>query len=1552
MDKVNIIYDHIKNNEPFCFIKMNDGEISALDPQSEGMSRGDERSSELMANKLKEALNYRNNNYYIGLPCIKCNNHHYNNAINNININDDDKLKNVLNANILINTNVNKTLDIVSTYLKDKKVVIVTNTTNLKNIHKLEKVNIIPYRTIEVSEQFAFDSDYNKVKDLWKELSDDDFVICLCGPLGRVLCYEWFKFNNKLTCLELGSFFDPLLKNRTYLYHTGNHQYCDYCYPCIDIIESDMLKLCEGNLRKECYYFYDEYSFFSFYGWLWPKILKNALVRLETETDSMFLKLIRSKCYGNMLNEYISEHINEGHFLQIDDQDKEVISVLDKLNDKCNSNINNSNYESIDILEIGFYCGHSAALLLSSTNKDINVTSIECNETSGFIKKGKEFIDKYFTNRHTMLYGDSTNILKQLKNNNKKFDIILIDGSNDFEQRYNEIILSYDILKEDGILMMDDTIKNGNLIEYWNHGATNSWNLFVDKNSKLYSIEELYSADYCKGRGFSYGKFIKNKTNFKLLIKENNCLNFKRKNRTQMFESIKSQYNEYNNSIQAIESNYELSLLENYCDIYIDCFKNIKDDKLKIVNLYKCYCLLQLNNNFDKDTTIKIEKLYNKNYFKEMKEMEELYKTISNLMREKLYKYDTNPIPKIIHLLFFGETNFENYHYECIKSMVNNMPNYEIILYNKVEPSNNKYWDEIKKYIKVEKIEVPEDYDNYHLGYFQYKADVVRLNVLYERGGIYLDIDLLIIKNFENIINSGYDVYLSEEGEKGGGLINAFIAAKPKNEFIKLWLESFKCGLRMENWAYHIREGNKNLLEDNKNYMIKYNINILEHKHFFPFMWPERYKFENISNYLNDDIYGIHLFETILHGILVNNNYWKKKYVTLVDNEKYKILYYYILTAYAHKVNIPIIYNKKKLNYGNNIFFNVLETFIKEHNIKFNDGSIYNNYNDGNYYQNDKDFSNTNDLQLNEFFNEILDNNTDINNNILNYINNHIINDMMREKVNNYFENNKPEKIKIDETGIYIYKLNNKYDVTYEINKLNKLYNTNDVSLIQTTCDLNDLNFNIKMDNGLYTLYKCNFLLSMNDTNDTIFVLLLNLFKKYKHLTIVKDSELFDELNIKINNYDNSISNEYNFFKIKYPFDELVVLTLEEYPENQIYVKEQLTKHNLNGKLMINKLNKRPMMGCLEAHMNAIRYAKLKNLSSIMICEDDLQINDSFDIIEKYPEEWDMLYFGGIMTNFNKIENGWVRGTMWCNHAYIVKNTIYDEILKLYDSFDKEEMCSLGRSNDWLYTTYIHPNYNCWIHEAQPIIQRNRLSLIDHSLKWNNNYKWQLWYSNNINKCKLELIGITVSKNYSDLLQYCLKNKIFMKKWYIITDESDKSTIDLINNNNELNNIEIIYHNFNTNGSVFDKGGAIKLAQERIYQNYNNELIMIVDSDIILPIDIAEKISNIYNNIDEDTIYNVSDRINYLTYDDYLNGKYISKISDKFDDNSNWRIAGFFQLYKNNKYYYENSYNCSTCDLTFHHKFKNACVIDVAIAHIGIDSDWPTGKNNWNGRIV
>ena len=51
MEKAELLYTHLKENIPFAFLKLNDGEIKGLKSDATGISRGAERSSALMAQK-------------------------------------------------------------------------------------------------------------------------------------------------------------------------------------------------------------------------------------------------------------------------------------------------------------------------------------------------------------------------------------------------------------------------------------------------------------------------------------------------------------------------------------------------------------------------------------------------------------------------------------------------------------------------------------------------------------------------------------------------------------------------------------------------------------------------------------------------------------------------------------------------------------------------------------------------------------------------------------------------------------------------------------------------------------------------------------------------------------------------------------------------------------------------------------------------------------------------------------------------------------------------------------------------------------------------------------------------------------------------------------------------------------------------------------------------------------------------------------------------------------------------------------------------------------
>jgi GR25 family glycosyltransferase involved in LPS biosynthesis len=169
-------------------------------------------------------------------------------------------------------------------------------------------------------------------------------------------------------------------------------------------------------------------------------------------------------------------------------------------------------------------------------------------------------------------------------------------------------------------------------------------------------------------------------------------------------------------------------------------------------------------------------------------------------------------------------------------------------------------------------------------------------------------------------------------------------------------------------------------------------------------------------------------------------------------------------------------------------------------------------------------------------------------------------------------------------------------------------------------------------------------------------------------------------------------------------------------------------------------------VGCFRSHINAIRYAQQRNLSSVLILEDDIRFRENIcdlatlslplsasasSSLSSDPatataeEDWDILYFGGILTKYDGMDSSrsWVKGTVWCNHAYLVKQRMYSRILELVDTFPN--LIELERRNiDYMYTEYIQPKYNCWLANDQYIIQKEGYSEIDGRVKWANGFDW------------------------------------------------------------------------------------------------------------------------------------------------------------------------------------------------------------------------------------
>lgn len=103
-------------------------------------------------------------------------------------------------------------------------------------------------------------------------------------------------------------------------------------------------------------------------------------------------------------------------------------------------------------------------------------------------------------------------------------------------------------------------------------------------------------------------------------------------------------------------------------------------------------------------------------------------------------------IPKIIHYCWFGEQPLSDEAVKCIESWKKFCPDYEIIQWN--EKNYN-----IKKNEYVSSA--------YQSKKWAFLTDYVRLDVVYEYGGIYLDTDVELIKSLDSLLE--YQAYMGME---------------------------------------------------------------------------------------------------------------------------------------------------------------------------------------------------------------------------------------------------------------------------------------------------------------------------------------------------------------------------------------------------------------------------------------------------------------------------------------------------------------------------------------------------------------------------------------------------------------------------------------------------------------------------------------------------------------------------------------------------------------------------------------------------------------------
>ena len=160
-------------------------------------------------------------------------------------------------------------------------------------------------------------------------------------------------------------------------------------------------------------------------------------------------------------------------------------------------------------------------------------------------------------------------------------------------------------------------------------------------------------------------------------------------------------------------------------------------------------------------------------------------------------------IPKTIHFCFgmaedFGGIPFSFVHYLSVL-LARHVASPDRILWHYKFPPSGKWWEACRALVELMPCEPPREVFNRPIKHPAHMADIVRLKVLEEFGGIYLDADVWLLRE-PTALQTCECVLGLQEGTYG--LCNAVIMAAPQARFIKQWIEEYR-DFDCEQWDEH-----------------------------------------------------------------------------------------------------------------------------------------------------------------------------------------------------------------------------------------------------------------------------------------------------------------------------------------------------------------------------------------------------------------------------------------------------------------------------------------------------------------------------------------------------------------------------------------------------------------------------------------------------------------------------------------------------------------------------------------------------------------------------
>ena len=225
-------------------------------------------------------------------------------------------------------------------------------------------------------------------------------------------------------------------------------------------------------------------------------------------------------------------------------------------------------------------------------------------------------------------------------------------------------------------------------------------------------------------------------------------------------------------------------------------------------------------------------------------------------------------IPKKIHYCWFGGNPMPNIVKKCIKSWKKKCPDYEIVLWNEENFDIN-----CNSFVKKA----------HEMKAWAFVSDYARLKIVYDNGGIYLDTDVEVLKNLDELLNNKafFGVQQCEKqintglcfgAEKNNDIIKKMLDIYANIKFENDKKEQFLCPILNTNVLEKIGYNYSNEIQEIKNKILIY-----PPKYFDPIA-PG-----NSENLLSKDSFSIHHYSATWTN---TNNKIKRKIINFIGQKK------------------------------------------------------------------------------------------------------------------------------------------------------------------------------------------------------------------------------------------------------------------------------------------------------------------------------------------------------------------------------------------------------------------------------------------------------------------------------------------------------------------------------------------------------------------------------------------------------------------------------------------------------------------------------------------